>query len=189
MILSQSAHGQNCTVDETSPASHMLHSNWFKWMLCLHQHAKLLGAFHVNTNCEIQWHRPLAVTSHLHSKDEQFKWNKYNDIKYSIAAEKILFVKWPFSGSRFIIIFRRLKWLWKKPSSVRFLVLVKIKGFLNAFSRFVRTISSTICSLESLLMLLNLTADLNRYFIVFKPRENELGDSRREKKIYALSFL
>ena len=43
-----------------------------------------------------------ALSSHLTfpflfkgTKDEQFKWNKYNDIKYSIAAEKILFVKWP----------------------------------------------------------------------------------------------
>lgn len=38
-------------------------------------------------------------------------------------------------------------------------------------------------------MLLNLTAGINRYFIIFKPRENELTNSKREKKFIAfLSF-
>ena len=128
MILSQSAHGRNCTVDETSRQVTCYIQTGLNECFVFSNTQNYLMPFTWKTNCEIQWHRPLAVTSHFHSnkgtKDEQFKWNKYNDIKYSIAAEKILFVKWPMflrwwpivsgndkldSGSRFIIILRRLK--------------------------------------------------------------------------------
>ena len=80
MILSQSAHGRNCTVDETSRQVTCYIQTGLNECFVFSNTQNYLMPFTWNTNCEIQWHRPLAVTSHFHSYLRGLKMSNLNGI-------------------------------------------------------------------------------------------------------------